>query len=213
LEEVRWELDYRGFGHVKLIASGGIDEYQMPRLNPLVDAYGVGTAIANAPVLNFALDIMEIEGRPMAKRGKRSGSKLVYRCRTCWRTVVVPAHQPRTRCECGGEYESLLKPLVANGRCGRDLPPPRSPRAPSHPTPLPPSPPPHPPPPPTCAPPPPAPPSPRPAPPTLAEPAPPCGRGRRCIRVSPYRSRTRSPFRSAPSAACGARRSAKRAGG
>ncbi len=126
LEEVRWELDYRGFGHVKLIASGGIDEYLMPRLNPLVDAYGVGTAIANAPVLNFALDIMEIDGRPMAKRGKRSGSKLVYRCRACWRTVVVPAHQPRTRCGCGGEYESLLKPLIAQGRLVRDLPPPRT---------------------------------------------------------------------------------------
>ena len=54
---------------------GGIDEYQMPRLNPLVDAYGVGTAIANAPVLNFGLDIMEIDGRPIAKRGKHSGSK------------------------------------------------------------------------------------------------------------------------------------------
>ena len=126
LEEVRWELDYRGFEHVKLIASGGIDEYQIPRLNPLVDAYGVGTAIANAPVLNFALDIMEIDGRPTAKRGKRSGSKLVYRCRACWKTVVVPAHRPRTRCECGGDYESLLKPLVREGRLVRDLPPPRT---------------------------------------------------------------------------------------
>src|SRR4029077_1224312 len=38
LGEVRWELDLRGFSHVKLIASGGIDEHQMPRLNPLVDA-------------------------------------------------------------------------------------------------------------------------------------------------------------------------------
>jgi nicotinate phosphoribosyltransferase len=126
LEEVRWELDYRGFEHVKLIASGGIDEYQMPRLNPLVDAYGVGTAIANAPVLNFALDIMEIDGQPMAKRGKRSGSKLVYRCRACWQTFVVPAHKPMTRCACGGELESLLKPLVQGGRLVRDLPPPRT---------------------------------------------------------------------------------------
>jgi nicotinate phosphoribosyltransferase len=126
LEEVRWELDYRGFEHVKLIASGGIDEYQIPRLNPLVDAYGVGTAIASAPVLNFALDIMEIEGRPMAKRGKRSGSKLVYRCRACWRTVVVPAHKPLTRCPCDGEYEALLKPLIREGRLVRDLPPPRT---------------------------------------------------------------------------------------
>ena len=126
LEEVRWELDYRGFEHVKLIASGGIDEYQIPRLNPLVDAYGVGTAIANAPVLNFALDIMEIDGQPMAKRGKRSGSKLVYRCRACWETVVVPAHKPRARCHCGGEYDPLLKPLLRGGRLVRDLPPPRT---------------------------------------------------------------------------------------
>ena len=79
LEEVRWELDLRGFEHVKILASGGIDEYEILQLNPLVDAYGVGTSIANAPVLNFALDIMEIEGRPMAKRGKRSGAKHVLR--------------------------------------------------------------------------------------------------------------------------------------
>jgi nicotinate phosphoribosyltransferase len=126
LEEVRWELDYRGFEHVKLIASGGIDESQMPRLNPLVDAYGVGTAIAGAPVLNFALDIVEIDGRPMAKRGKQSGAKLVSRCAACRQTVVVPAHRPPKACPCGGEYEPLLKPLLRGGRVVRDLPPPRT---------------------------------------------------------------------------------------
>src|SRR5205814_10516607 len=67
VEEVRWELALRGFGHVKILASGGIDEYEILRLNPVVDGYGVGTSIANAPVVSFALDIMEIEGRPMAK--------------------------------------------------------------------------------------------------------------------------------------------------
>ncbi len=126
LEEVRWELDYRGFDHVKLIVSGGIDEYEMLRLNPLVDAYGVGTAIANAPVLSYALDIMEIEGKPMAKRGKRSGSKQVYRCRSCFGRMVVPAYKPLARCECGGEVEGLLKPLIAQGKLVRDLPPPRT---------------------------------------------------------------------------------------
>jgi nicotinate phosphoribosyltransferase len=126
LEEVRWELDYRGFDHVKLIASGGIDEAEILRLNPLADAYGVGTAIANAPVLNFALDIMEIDGRPMAKRGKRSGSKGVYRCRACRETVVVPAHRPPSACACGGPCEALLKPLIRDGRIVRDLPPPRT---------------------------------------------------------------------------------------
>lgn len=126
IEEVRWELDYRGFEHVKIIASGGIDEGEIARLNPLVDAYGVGTAIANAPVLNFALDIMEIEGQPVAKRGKKSGSKLVYRCRACFASVVVPAHKPLERCPCGGAYEALLKPLLRQGKLVRDLPPPRT---------------------------------------------------------------------------------------
>ncbi|MBI3028795.1 MAG: nicotinate phosphoribosyltransferase [Candidatus Rokubacteria bacterium] len=126
LEEVRWELDYRGFEHVKIIASGGIDEQEILKLNPLVDAYGVGTAIANAPVLSFALDIMEIDGAPMAKRGKRSGSKQVYRCRACFRSVVVPAHKPLGRCDCGGDVEALLKPLITKGRLVRGLPPPRT---------------------------------------------------------------------------------------
>src|SRR5881296_3929027 len=34
VQEVRWELDLRGFGHVKIITSGGIDEYEILRLNP-----------------------------------------------------------------------------------------------------------------------------------------------------------------------------------
>jgi nicotinate phosphoribosyltransferase len=98
----------------------------MPRLNPMVDAYGVGTAIANAPVLNFGLDIMEIDGQPIAKRGKHSGSKRVLRCRTCGETVVVPAHRAVDRCPCGGPYDDLLKPLIHGGRVARDLPPPRT---------------------------------------------------------------------------------------
>src|SRR5438034_9219332 len=90
LEEVRWELDLRGHNHVKILASGGVDEYEILALNPVADGYGVGTSIANAPVLNFALDIMEIEGQPMAKRGKWSGAKEVYRRRGTRETVVLP---------------------------------------------------------------------------------------------------------------------------
>jgi nicotinate phosphoribosyltransferase len=127
LEEVRWELDLRGFSHVKIIASGGIDEYEILNLNPLVDSYGVGTSIANAPVLNFGLDIMEIEGRPMAKRGKWSGAKDVLRCHECRETTVVPKGRPPGPCRCGrGRWEPLLKPLVRAGRVARDLPPPRT---------------------------------------------------------------------------------------
>ena len=126
LEEVRWELDLRGFGHVKILASGGIDEYEILKLNSLVDGYGVGTSIANAPVLSFALDIMEIEGQPMAKRGKRSGAKQVWRFPGTLQNVVLPAVSPAPLGPDGRPAEALLKPLIAGGRLVRDLPPPRT---------------------------------------------------------------------------------------
>src|SRR5918911_802076 len=123
VEEVRWELNLRGFGHVKIITSGGIDEYEILRLNPVVDAYGVGTSIANAPVVSFALDITEIEGKPMAKRGKWSGAKDVFRRRGTLETRVVPAGT--TPPDAGG-WGAMLKPLTKRGRIVRDLPPPRT---------------------------------------------------------------------------------------
>jgi nicotinate phosphoribosyltransferase len=126
IEEVRWELDYRGFEHVKILASGGIDEYEILRLNPLVDGYGVGTSIANAPVLSFALDIVEIAGAPMAKRGKRSGSKQVWRLPGQVTNILLPANKPAPVGPDGRPAEPLLKPLVAAGRLVRDLPPPRA---------------------------------------------------------------------------------------
>jgi nicotinate phosphoribosyltransferase len=126
LSEVRWELDIRGFEHVKILASGGIDEYEILKLNPLVDGYGVGTSIANAPVLSFALDIMEIEGEPMAKRGKRSGSKQVWRLPGTVTNVVRAAARPAPTGPDGRVGEPLLKPLITGGRLVRDLPPPRT---------------------------------------------------------------------------------------
>lgn len=77
LREIRWELDLRGYRHVQLFASGGIDEDQIRRLNPATDAYGVGTALANAPVLDYAMDIVEVDGSPVAKKGKASGKKQI----------------------------------------------------------------------------------------------------------------------------------------
>ncbi len=121
LREVRWELDLRGFRHVKLFVSGGLDEDEILRLNTAADAYGVGTAISNAPVLNFSMDIVEVEGVPLAKRGKLSGRKKVLRCRSCGRSVVVPAALPDPAC-CGGAMASLLVPLVIQGSLVQPLP-------------------------------------------------------------------------------------------
>jgi nicotinate phosphoribosyltransferase len=123
--EVRWELDYRGYKNVKIIVSGGINESEIERLNEVVDGYGVGTAISGASTIDFSFDIMEIEGKPVAKRGKKSGSKQVYRCKSCFKYTVAPLHEKIGKCSCGGENEALLKPLIKNGKIIRTLPKPQ----------------------------------------------------------------------------------------
>ncbi|MBP9560883.1 MAG: nicotinate phosphoribosyltransferase [Syntrophorhabdaceae bacterium] len=116
IEEVRWELDIRGYKHVKIYVSGGVDENKIMQLNPLVDAYGVGTSITNARVIDFAMDIIEIEGKPIAKRGKMSGAKRVLRCQNCYADMVVPMNmEVDLECNCGGTMTDLLVPWYENG--------------------------------------------------------------------------------------------------
>jgi len=75
MQEVRWELDRNGFAHVRIFASGGIDVEYILHLNPVCDAYGVGGAIADAPMVDYSLDIVEVAGEDRSKRGKRGGRK------------------------------------------------------------------------------------------------------------------------------------------
>ncbi|SPD76290.1 putative nicotinate phosphoribosyltransferase [uncultured Desulfobacterium sp.] len=124
-EEVRWELDLRGFNHVKIFLSGGLDEHQILKYNPVADAYGVGTAISSAPVVDFSMDIIEIDGAPIAKRGKQSGSKAVLMCAKCHKTQVRPAGKKPTKCQCGGRQKDLLVPLISRGKMKTKAPSPK----------------------------------------------------------------------------------------
>ncbi len=116
LEETRWELDLRGFKHVKFFVSGGIKEGDIPVLNPVVDGYGVGTSISNAPVIDFAMDIVEVNGKPLAKRGKWSGSKRVISCSLCGARKVIPNDTYGSSCACGGVFNDLLVPALDHGQ-------------------------------------------------------------------------------------------------
>jgi nicotinate phosphoribosyltransferase len=116
LQEVRWELDLRGFRHVRLIASGGLGEEEVRALRDVVDGFGVGTSLSNAPTVDYALDIVEVEGVPFAKRGKWSGRKQVHACGACGRRSVLPAGDPGGPCACGGAPEPLLLPAMRGGK-------------------------------------------------------------------------------------------------
>jgi nicotinate phosphoribosyltransferase len=133
IEEIRWELNLRGFNHVKIFVSGGLDENRILTLNPLVDAYGVGTSITNARVIDFAMDIIEIDGKPLAKRGKMSGSKSVLRCTKCFQDRMIPfaknqgrSNEGANRCPCGGRSRELLLPFIRNRKILWNLPKPQA---------------------------------------------------------------------------------------
>jgi nicotinate phosphoribosyltransferase len=132
LREVRWELDLRGYQHVRIYVSGGIGEEEVQQLAPLADGFGVGSAISAAPIVDFSMDIVEVEGRPLAKRGKWSGAKQVWRCPQCGADALLPLAEDGSAelaedgpaCPCGGRREPLLQLLLTGGRIAAELPPP-----------------------------------------------------------------------------------------
>ncbi|MEM2971125.1 MAG: nicotinate phosphoribosyltransferase [Candidatus Bathyarchaeia archaeon] len=126
IREVRWELDIRGYAHVKIFVSGGLNEDSIKELGEAgAEGFGVGTALSNAPTIDFAMDIVEVDGKLCAKRGKMSGRKEVWRCTKCLIDTVQPLSKPQPRCPiCKGKKEPMLKPVIKNGEIVAELPAP-----------------------------------------------------------------------------------------
>ena len=74
--ELRQKLDLAGHGHVRIFVSSGLDpdkirhflDHQAP-----IDGFGVGSYISGARPIDFTGDLREIDGRPVAKRGRLPG--------------------------------------------------------------------------------------------------------------------------------------------
>lgn len=121
INEVRWELDIRGYDKVKIFLSGGVNLDLIKELaDTPVDGYGIGSSISNSRIIDFALDIVEKEGRPLAKRGKFGGTKLLFRCPKCYRYESIRWSMdkdiPKKRCrKCDIEMENLMKKVVSKG--------------------------------------------------------------------------------------------------
>ncbi len=125
IREVRWELDIRGYNDVGIFVSGGLDEKTIPDLRAAgATGFGVGTSISNAPTVDFAMDLVEIDGKPTAKRGKFSGRKDTYRCEDCLNYVNVKhGDKPPEKCPvCGGKLHLMHKKILENGSLVTDLP-------------------------------------------------------------------------------------------
>ncbi|ELY82580.1 nicotinate phosphoribosyltransferase [Natrinema pallidum] len=115
IREVRWELDARGREDVDIFCSGGIGPDSIRALRDIADGFGVGSHITGADSVDFSLDIVEIEGEPISKRGKLSGVKDVYR------TPAGGHHVALADGDGPEEGDSLLEPLVRDGEIVRTV--------------------------------------------------------------------------------------------
>ncbi|NIM18782.1 MAG: nicotinate phosphoribosyltransferase [Candidatus Latescibacteria bacterium] len=115
VEEIRWELSVIGCEHVKIYVSGGLDVSDVEELAPCVDGFGIGTSLSNAHVVNFALDIVQIGKRPVAKKGKMSGEKDIAICASCGRRCLLAKGIHDYTCECGGKMKSVFKKYLRGG--------------------------------------------------------------------------------------------------
>src|SRR3954471_1824664 len=74
--EIRARLDQEGYRHVKIVVSGGLNPERIHYFKEAaapVDSYAVGSYISGATPIDFTGDIKEIDGRPIAKRGRIPG--------------------------------------------------------------------------------------------------------------------------------------------
>ncbi|WP_136600844.1 nicotinate phosphoribosyltransferase [Salinigranum halophilum] len=109
LREVRWALDGDGREDVDIFASGGLGPADLRELRDVADGFGVGGYVSNANPVDFALDIVEVEGVAGAKRGKLGGVKEVYR-------TGDGRHEVRRRDDPAPEDgDALLEPLIRDG--------------------------------------------------------------------------------------------------
>ncbi len=83
--EVRARLDSEGHGHVRIVVSGGLTperiQYFKEKAAP-VDSFAVGSYISGATPIDFTGDIKEIDGQPIAKRGRIPGVTVSPRLKT-----------------------------------------------------------------------------------------------------------------------------------
>ncbi|MCQ4332245.1 nicotinate phosphoribosyltransferase [Natronomonas sp. F2-12] len=117
VRETRWKLDVNGHEDVGIFVSGGITPRTIRWLADVADGFGVGSHITSADPVDFALDIVEVGGKPAAKRGKLSGKKAVYRTPDGGHHVALADSEGPE----GGE--SLFEPLIRDGEvvAGFDL--------------------------------------------------------------------------------------------
>ena len=76
VKEIRAKLDAQGFHHVDIFVTHGVNKETIRHFieeNAPVSGFSVDEAIGGAPPLRFSAEIHEIDGAPVARRGRMPG--------------------------------------------------------------------------------------------------------------------------------------------
>jgi nicotinate phosphoribosyltransferase len=82
--ELRHKLDFAGHSHVRIFVSSGLDPDKIRHFrehHAPIDGFGVGSWISGARPIDFTGDLREIDGKPIAKRGRLPGRQANPRLR------------------------------------------------------------------------------------------------------------------------------------
>ncbi len=124
--EVRAILDSEGLQDVGILASGGLDEFDLKRLadaDAPVDAYGIGTRLgtsADAPSLDMVYKLVQFDDEPKLKlsEGKATlvGPKQVWRKTDENGMFTMDRITRRAEPSPGNNWDPLLEPVMKSGR-------------------------------------------------------------------------------------------------
>lgn len=122
--QVRRQLDSLGATGTRIVVSGDLDEFAIAALRAEpVDSYGVGTSVvtgSGAPTANMVYKLVEVDGRPVAKRSSHKqshgGGKQALRLSRASGTVVEEVVHPMgVRPDTTVPARVLTVPLVRSG--------------------------------------------------------------------------------------------------
>ncbi len=129
-KEVRAVLDEEGLPEVRILASGGFDEFKIARVleaGGVVDAFAVGTKMgvsADAPYFDIAYKLVKYGGRPVMKLS--TGKVTLVDKKQVWRFADAGGRMVRDvislREEEVAGAQPLLQPVMTQGRLTNPLP-------------------------------------------------------------------------------------------
>ncbi|KAA9152160.1 nicotinate phosphoribosyltransferase [Amycolatopsis acidicola] len=115
--QVRDLLDRAGLTHARIMAAGGLDEYELAMLRDSgapIDSFGVGTEgvlSADVPFLDCAYELVEYDGTPSRPGRIVPWAKQVHRTASGEQDTLARRDEPVP-----AAHRAVLEPVMRNGR-------------------------------------------------------------------------------------------------